>query len=78
MLRKTITVTEQQEKWIKTQIDIGEYGNDSEYLRDLIRQDKKQKEIKSQLQLALIAGEQSGLSNKKLETIFSKLKEEYK
>ena len=78
MLRKTITVTEQQEKWIKTQIDIGEYGNDSEYLRDLIRQDKKQKEIKSQLQLALIAGEQSGLSNKKLETIFSKHKEEYK
>ena len=78
MLRKTITVTEQQEKWIKTQIDIGEYGNDSEYLRDLIRQDKKQKEIKSQLQLALIAGEQSGLSNKNLETIFSKIKEEYK
>ena len=78
MQRKTITVTEQQEKWIKKQIESGEYGNDSEYLRALIREDKKQKEIKSQLQLALIAGEQSGLSNKNLETIFSKLKEQYK
>ena len=37
--RKTITVTEQQDKWIKAQIDGGDFTNDSEYIRDLIRRD---------------------------------------
>ena len=39
-VRKTVTFTEQQDKWIKTQIEAGEYTNDSEYLRNLIRQDQ--------------------------------------
>ena len=30
--RKTITVTEQQDKWIKAQIDGGYFTNDSEYI----------------------------------------------
>ena len=34
--RKTITVTEQQNKWIKARIAAGEFTNDSEYIRDLI------------------------------------------
>lgn len=29
--RKTITVTKQQDFWIKSQISSGSYGNDSEY-----------------------------------------------
>ncbi len=39
-VRKTVTFTEQQDKWIKAQIEAGEYTNDSEYLRDLVRQDQ--------------------------------------
>jgi|GEM_PF-2916986 len=35
MLRKTITVTKQQDTWINS----GLYGNDSEYLREHIRTD---------------------------------------
>ena len=38
--RKTITVTEQQNEWIKAQIDGGDFTNDSEYIRDLIRRDQ--------------------------------------
>ena len=38
--RKTITVTEQQGKWIKAQIEGGDFTNDSEYIRDLIRRDQ--------------------------------------
>ena len=30
-MRKTITVTEQQDQWIKAQIKAGEFTNDSEY-----------------------------------------------
>lgn len=35
--RKTITVTDQQDQWIKSQIAAGQFTNDSEYIRDLIR-----------------------------------------
>ncbi len=34
-IRKTITVTDKQNKWIKAQINAGEFTNDSEYIRDL-------------------------------------------
>jgi len=38
-VRKTITVTDQQDTWIKGQIEAGHYTNDSEYIRDLIRRE---------------------------------------
>ena len=34
MIKKTITVTDQQEAWIKSRIASGHYGNDSEFIRD--------------------------------------------
>ncbi|MFS4468281.1 ribbon-helix-helix domain-containing protein [Maribacter sp. 2210JD10-5] len=43
-VRKTVTFTEQQDKWIKAQIEAGEYTNDSEYLRNLVRQDQANKQ----------------------------------
>ena len=44
--RKTITVTAQQNEWIKAQIEGGDFTNDSEYIRDLIRRDQaRQSEI---------------------------------
>ena len=36
-VRKTITLTDQQDDWIKAQVEGGHYTNDSEYIRDLIR-----------------------------------------
>ena len=42
MTRKTITITEQMDDWVKGQIKAGKYGNDSEYIRDLIRRDQNQ------------------------------------
>ena len=38
MIRKTITITEQQNDWIKSQMSQGGYGNESELIRDLIRE----------------------------------------
>jgi antitoxin ParD1/3/4 len=40
-IRKTVTVTDQQDQWIKAQIEAGRFTNDSEYLRDLIRRDQE-------------------------------------
>lgn len=60
MHRKTITLTEQQDDWVKGQIESGHFGNDSEYIRDLIRRDQQAKERLATLRQALADGESSG------------------
>ena len=58
--RKTITVTSQQNNWIKAQIAAGKFTNDSEYIRDLIRRDQTSQADIDSIRAALIAGEESG------------------
>ena len=68
-IRKTITFTDQQDQWIKAQIAVGQFTNDSEYIRDLVRQDQaKNSEIQA-IRAALVEGEESGLSNRTPEQI---------
>ncbi|WP_418889855.1 ribbon-helix-helix domain-containing protein [Pseudomonas marincola] len=40
MHRKTVALTGQQDLWIKEQVEQGHFGNDSEYIRDLIQRDQ--------------------------------------
>ena len=53
MTRKTITIPEPMDAWVKAQVDDGRYGNDSEYFRDLIRRDQDRRLAEHQL-LSLI------------------------
>ncbi|MEO7851471.1 MAG: type II toxin-antitoxin system ParD family antitoxin [Rubrivivax sp.] len=59
-VRKTITLTEQQDGWIKAQIQAGHYTNDSEYIRDLIRREQERSAQLDALRAALVEGENSG------------------
>lgn len=59
-IRKTITVTDQQDEWIKAQIEGGDFTNDSEYIRDLIRRDQARNSEIEAIRGELIRGEQSG------------------
>lgn len=59
-VRKTITLTDQQDGWIKAQIQAGHYTNDSEYIRDLIRREQERSAQTDGLRAALIEGENSG------------------
>lgn len=59
-LRKTITLTDQQDNWIKAQISAGHYTNDSEYIRDLIRREQERSLEIEAIRSALIEGEASG------------------
>jgi antitoxin ParD1/3/4 len=61
-VRKTITLTDSQNDWIKAQIDSGAYTNDSEVLRDLIRKAQRGATEIEAIRAALIEGEQSGRS----------------
>ena len=58
--RKTITVTDQQDEWIKAQIEAGGFTNDSEYVRDLIRRDQARNAEVGAIRAALVKGEASG------------------
>ena len=59
-VRKTITLTDQQDSWIKSQIEAGHYTNDSEYIRDLIRREQERSAEIDAIRNALIEGEASG------------------
>jgi len=59
-VRKTITVTDQQDHWITAQVQAGRFTNDSELIRDLIRREQERGGDVETLRQALIAGERSG------------------
>jgi antitoxin ParD1/3/4 len=68
MVKKSILVTDQQDQGIKAQIQSGHFGNESEVVRELIRE-RQIREHESQVEIealraALIEGEQSGLSKR--------------
>lgn len=74
MIKKTITVTDQQDAWIKSRIASGDYGNDSEFIRDLIRKEQARLDELEALRVALVAGETSGIGSMSAEEIRRKAK----
>ena len=69
--RKTITLTDKQDQWIKAQIAAGEYTNDSEYIRDLVRRDQDQKSKLLALRAAIQEGLDSGDSDRTVGEIWA-------
>ncbi len=69
MTRKTITISGQMEEWVKSQIESGRYGNDSEYFRDLIRRDQERRQAELDLRALIEEGLNSGVSDKTPENI---------
>ena len=59
-VRKTITLTDQQNAWIAAQVDAGSYTKDSEAIQDLIRREQERGPEIERIRQALIEGEQSG------------------
>ncbi len=75
--RKTITVTEQQDRWIKAQIERGGFTNDSEYIRDLIRRDQesaKFRTLKDAIQDGLDSGESDRTVSQIMQEVETRLK----
>ena len=72
-IRKTVTLTDKQDQWIKAQIEAGEYTNDSEYIRDLVRRDQEQNVRFKALKKAIQEGLDSGISNKSVTDIIEEV-----
>jgi antitoxin ParD1/3/4 len=72
-IRKSITFTNQQNNWIKLQIQKGDFTNDSEYIRDLIRKDRLKNLKLKELKDAIDIGFNSGKSDLKIADIIKKV-----
>ncbi len=71
LVRKSITVTDRQDQWIKSRIASGGYGNDSEYIRDLIRRDQEKIAQLRVLEEEIRAGLESGASDATVKDIWA-------
>ena len=60
----------QQDAWIKEQIEKGDFTNESEYIRDLVRRDQANFRRKAALDATLLQGLESGVSDKGISDIF--------
>ncbi|MFC5196366.1 type II toxin-antitoxin system ParD family antitoxin [Bizionia hallyeonensis] len=74
MARQSISLTEPNDEWLKTQVETNEYSSKSELVNDLIRQARNQQRqidwISSKLEIA----ENSGFTNDSKEQILAKSK----
>lgn len=78
MVKKSITVTDQQDSWIKAQIEMGHYGNESEVLRELIRERQlREQESSSEIEsirAKLVQAEESGFTDQSSAEILQEIK----
>ncbi|KZS41869.1 CopG family transcriptional regulator [Aquimarina aggregata] len=75
MSRQSITLTEPNNEWLKTQVENKEYTSKSELINDLIRQARNQQREIDFVRAKLIRAEQSGFTNNTPDEILKKSKE---
>ena len=73
MVKKSILITDQQDEWIKAQVESGRYGNESDVFQDLIQERQLQRnetpEEVAVIRAALIEGEQSSVSDPSVDEV---------
>jgi len=77
IVRKSITFKEQQDDWIKKQIEKGDFTNDSEFIRHLVRTHQNNQQGLIELEIALEEGLASGKSDKSVEDIWKEAELRY-
>jgi len=78
MMRKTITIPDAMDGWVKAQIESGRYGNDSEYFRDLIRRDQEKRQAEQELRALISEGLDSGVSPSTVPEIMKRVEDRLK
>ena len=75
MARQSISLTEPNDEWLKSQVDSNEYASKSELVNDLIRQARKQQQQVDWLRMNLKNAEKSGFTNDTQEEIRQAVKQ---
>ncbi|CAM3554798.1 type II toxin-antitoxin system ParD family antitoxin [Zobellia roscoffensis] len=74
MARQSISFTQPNDEWLKSQVDTQEYSSKSELVNDLIRQARKQQIEIDWIKAKLDKAENSGFSNDSKEQILAQAK----
>ncbi len=74
MRRQSITFTEPNDEWLKSQIDSKEYSSKSELVNDLIRQARSQQQQIDWIKMKLEKAEKSGFTTDSKEQILKIIK----
>ena len=76
MVKKTYSITETLNHYIKERVESGEYATDSEYLRELIRRDQSDNQEIAYIRARLIKAEGSGFTDQTKEEMLAEFKAE--
>lgn len=80
MIKKSIAISAQQDDWLKSQLQSGNYGNESEIFRDLIRERQAQNKLSEKeiefVRNALIEAEESDFEEISLKEIWARARAE--
>ncbi|TXC78351.1 ribbon-helix-helix domain-containing protein [Luteibaculum oceani] len=74
MARQSISLSQPNDEWLKSQIENKEYSSKSEIINDLIRQARKQHEQIDFVRAKLTKAEKSGFTNLSKEQILNQAK----
>ena len=69
MATMNVSLPDPMKAWVEAQVDGGQYGNASDYVRDLIRRDQNDRQQIKALQEAITKGLESGLSDRGMKDI---------
>jgi len=75
MVRQSISFTEPNDEWLKTQIANKEYSSKSELINDLIRQARNQEKQIDWIRMKLENAEKSGFTNESQAQILKRSKD---
>ncbi len=69
MATMNVSLPDPMKAWVEAQVHGGQYGNASDYVRDLIRRDQQDREQIKTLQAAITKGLESGISDRTMQDI---------
>lgn len=78
MASMSVSLSDQMRVFIKSRIKSGDYYNESEYIRDLVRKDREKLTEEQQFLSLLRQSDQNGTSADNVLTIMKKVKERLK
>ena len=73
MAKLTISMPDAMGEYVASRVETGQYGNVSEYFRDLVRREQERKNAAEELSRMLEAAEASGVSERKIPDIMKKV-----
>jgi len=78
MATMNVSLPDPMKAWVEAQVHGGQYGNASDYVRDLIRRDQQDRKQIKTLQAAITKGLESGISDRTMQDILKEARSKAK